>query len=553
MGRNRMRGFRLVFLMGALLFLAACGLPGDLKKEAEQQKDRISATRTAVLKKKASYLEVKQSDRFAFFAPYATRENWDAHFTEAEDRIAEAEKAVTTGAIAALLREDNADKAGALRVELAKNNRMLRDAMQASVAADQRMADLVRIRDNAPKLVQTAQASLSGIHDIIADLEQSFIPKAQQDHANRADDIFKRFEPLKKIQEQSDAALLNATAQLNLHTTGSVADYAVLGAETDRVNANLEALKKADADYRNNVRELYRSYAKILEDMRIEYFVRVGRVSWDEDSDFWTEHNYIYPPSQVDFDTYEHFRTLNPNAVPCTYTRSKGMRYTDNLATKSIWSKQHNRYFDVNYWNNLHVNAAQNWPDNRDDWAEFWIEDVFAKAYHRYTMLENDKRQTTDWIEVDEEDYYDNYDFLGMEIVNKPYGVFEDERVQSASPPGMAFVGDSRYGEWRSDASTGRSFWHYYGIYSFLNRGPGFYYYRGDWDTWRRNYRGREPYYGGTPGTGGVYGTWGSRVRTDSRYQNTTFAQSGGLRTQAASVRGAGPGRRGGGPGGRGK
>ncbi len=152
-----------------------------------------------------------------------------------------------------------------------------------------------------------------------------------------------------------------------------------------------------------------------------------------------------------------------------------------------------------------------------------------------------------------EEDYFENQAYLGMEILSKPYGYFEDERVKEASPPGMAYVGNKKYGEWRNDPGSGRSFWYYYGIYSFLNRGPGHYYYRGGWSQWRTRYRNREPYFGGTAATGPVYGSYGRNVRTDRRYQNTAFAGRGGFRAQSPSVRGAGPARRGGGPGGKGK
>ena len=465
----------------------------------------------------------------------------------------QADREIRTGKAAALLDANQESGAGNLRVELSKVDRLIRQSLQIAKEPDQRMADLVRVRKEAPHLVKAAEKSMVKLNARIENLEKTVIPKAGKDHPNRAGDILKRFDPLKKIQREADAALINARVQLERHEAGDTADYAILGTETDRVNSGLRTLQRRDKEFRDKVSELYRSYTKILEDMRIDYYVRVGRVSWDEDSDYWTEHNYIYPDSKVERDIYEHFRDMNPNAVPCRYSRARGMRYADGYATKSFYSKEKKRFVDVNYWKALKINGAQNWPDRRDDWAEFWIEDAFPKAYHKYLLVQNGQRQKTGWVEVDEEDYYDAYEHLGMEIASKPYGYFEEERVASASPPGMAYVGDKRYGEWRNDPATGRSFWYYYGIYSFLNRGPGFYHYRGDWDRWRGRYRNREPYYGGSAATGAAYGTFGSHVRTDGRYRNTEFARQGGLRAQAASVRGAGPARRGGGPGGKGK
>ena len=273
--------------------------------------------------------------------------------------------------------------------------------------------------------------------------------------------------------------------------------------------------------------------------MRIDYYVQIGRTSWDEASDWPTEHNYLYPPSKVKENVYTYFAKLKPNSVPAKYTRA--------------WGGRLSLYIDTNHWNALGIYPTTNWYRRSHDAAEFWIEDIFPKAYHKYILVENNRRKETDWEPVDEDDYDDHFDYLGMEIVSKPYGFFEDEKIKEASPPGMSMVGNSRYGEWRTDPHTGRSFWHYYGIYSFFYGGSGRYYYRNDWDTWRRDYRGRKPYYGGSGTTSNVYGTYGSYVRTDRRYQSSHFAKKGGLRTSPASVRGAGPSRRGGGPGGRGK
>jgi hypothetical protein len=178
---------------------------------------------------------------------------------------------------------------------------------------------------------------------------------------------------------------------------------------------------------------------------------------------------------------------------------------------------------------------------------------MFTKAAHKYTLVKNGKKQETGWVEVDEEDYWEYVNYLGMEIVSKPYGVFEDEKIKEPSPPGMAFVGNERYGEWRQDPATGRSFWHYYGLYSFFMGGRGRYYYRDDWNTWRNGYRNRRPYYGGSVSTGPIYGTGGSWVRTQGRYRNTDFVRRGGLKAAPPSIRGAGAARRGGGPGGGGK
>lgn len=522
-----------------LSILTACGIPGDLKKEAQDKSAKIDSARSNISKQKSAYLNLKKTDRFAFFAPYAERENWERFFKSAEDLLNQVEKEVTSGRVAFLLKENKKDKAGTLRVELAKVDRTIRQALNTSKGADNRMTDLVRIRDNAPQLVSASSKNLENINRLITDLEQNLIPKAQGDYPDRAQDILKRFAPVKVLQTEAGQAFNTAKQQLDKHKAGETADYAVLGAGTDKVNTNLETLKKQDKDYRTQISQLYKSYSKILEDMRIDHFIIIGRTSWDENSDFWKEHNYTYPAKKVKRETYEYFVKLNPNTVTSSYVKG--------------WLGGYRCYIHASQWNALKIDPAKSWPSRSDNVAEFWVADTDAKAYHKYTMIENGEQRKTDWVEVDEEDYYEFFDFLGMEIVSKPYGFFEDEKINEPSPPGMGYVGDSRYGEWRTDRSTGRSFWYYYGIYAFLNRGPGYYYYRGDWNRWRRDYRNKGPYYGRSSSGGAAYGTYGTNVRTDSRYRNTDFARKGGLKGQAPSVRGAGPARRGGGPGGRGK
>jgi len=40
-----------------------------------------------------------------------------------------------------------------------------------------------------------------------------------------------------------------------------------------------------------------------------------------------------------------------------------------------------------------------------------------------------------------------------MEILSKPYGYYESEKLKNASPIGINYVGNSKYGEWKKDTS----------------------------------------------------------------------------------------------------
>jgi hypothetical protein len=131
--------------------------------------------------------------------------------------------------------------------------------------------------------------------------------------------------------------------------------------------------------------------------------------------------------------------------------------------------------------------------------------------------------------------------------------MFDEEVLREAAPPGMAFVGNPRYGQWESDGHGGRR-WSWFESYLFsrLMFGRNHYYHYGDWNRWNTGYRGRRAYYGRRDDRN-LYGTYGSHTRGSSRYASSTFGRSGGFKRERVSYRGSGPAGRGGGPGSRGK
>ena len=114
--------------------------------------------------------------------------------------------------------------------------------------------------------------------------------------------------------------------------------------------------------------------------------------------------------------------------------------------------------------------------------------------------------RTTDWYQVDKR-LYENYKgALGMVIASKD----ENGKVNSAAqPPGYQYVGNTRYGQWRTQ-SDGSRFWEFYGKYALMssvfNMVAGPVYYR-DYDRYRSYYRNNQPYYGSSNqwGTNGTY------------------------------------------------
>ncbi len=129
-----------------------------------------------------------------------------------------------------------------------------------------------------------------------------------------------------------------------------------------------------------------------------------------------------------------------------------------------------------------------------------------------------------DWTEVSRKFYDRHQPLLGMVVLAKGE---DGKTAQSNYPPGYQYVGNSRYGRWRTDR-RGSSFWEFYGkyaLFSTLLGGSSRPIYRSDYDSYR-SYRGQgRPYYGPS----NTYGTGGSATRAS----NPSFYERQQVRQQA--------------------
>lgn len=142
---------------------------------------------------------------------------------------------------------------------------------------------------------------------------------------------------------------------------------------------------------------------------------------------------------------------------------------------------------------------------------------IFEDYFHQYKVVKisengEPEESTTPWIEVSEENFSKHIDHLGMEIASKS----EDGKVSKiASPPGYSnFVGNPQYGQWVN--SGGSSFWQFYGQYMFLNSMFNLMEFptrRSHYDTYRRDFYGRKPYYGAGEGGAKIFGTGSTFTR----------------------------------------
>ncbi len=136
--------------------------------------------------------------------------------------------------------------------------------------------------------------------------------------------------------------------------------------------------------------------------------------------------------------------------------------------------------------------------------------------------------ETTGWIEVSRQ-FFDKYEpLLGMVVLSKnDQGNVGTENY----PPGYQYVGNRRYGSWRTDSSGG-SFWEFYGKYALFShllgssRRP---LYRSDYDLYRNSRSSGRPYFGPSNN----YGTRGSYTKTS----NPTFFQRQQVRQSSKNQR----------------
>lgn len=169
--------------------------------------------------------------------------------------------------------------------------------------------------------------------------------------------------------------------------------------------------------------------------------------------------------------------------------------------------------------------------------ADMDYDESTDKYKHKYKVLLEKAHQSTDsltqatdvevvdkpWQVVSDVTFNKYKENLGMTILSKKDGKLD----KIAAPAGFDnYVGNKRYGRWQTNSSGG-SFWVFYGQYRFLSDlflGPRYYYPHNDWNTYNRNYRGRQAYYGkeerggGSSGSTRWYGTGGSRAQKSNTW-----------------------------------
>jgi len=529
-----------VTLAGLIVISAGCGggLPKDLKNEARSLPDAIKAGRSQVENHKDKYQNLTKASEFKVVETFAQKENWAQKFQLAYDKLTRA-KELYDKDLAPLVSNNKPELAQAVKQQIARIKKVLQDADELSRYPFSRFSKIEASIENAADLQSRAKKDAEQINRIANEIKTGPLAKAIADFPDLIEKINSRFAPLLKLERQSRDHLSVVAAEYSRHTEGSPADYAAFTDSTEALASGLKLAQTLEIQISEEMAQLYSSYTKILQDMKEEYYVTVKRESWNENSDYYNPRFATFQ-RQVGPETYEALTTDNLNTIASIRAGFTGSRFSSNIG---------------NLWEKLAINPAEQWPGRGHNAASFWVADSQVAYFHKYMLEENGETRETDWQKVDESFYEANLEFLGMAILAKPYGLFEQDRLIQAAPPGMAYVGNSKYGKWEND-NSGNRFWSWYGRYAFFSTlffYPPSYYRYNSWYGWHNNYRYNRPYFGKTKNGFRKYGTAGTHIKKSPRFQSTTFAKSGGFKSQTASVRGAGANLRGGGPKSKGK
>jgi hypothetical protein len=528
----------LIIIGLAVAGLSGCGggLPDAIKDDAKAVAQSLEKTGKHIKDQQDKFKSLASSAGFKPMTGYAEKENWAQAFDQARTTLSRAQGLYDTE-LKPLLKENNPEKAVAVQVQINRIKKVIQEARVKAQAPFDRM-DRIRTAMKDTRNIYTrtgtgAKKILTGIRT----LEAGPVSEALEKFPDSASQINARVAPLTKMGQNTTTNLAVVEKEYKTHKSSGNTNYAAFITAADTIAEDQKTFATAGPELEKDLDLLYQSYTKVLQDMKVDHYVIVKRESWDDRIDY-------YDPGIVTFErfvtpaTYQEIVKINQESIADLAPGYGRVSFKNNIG---------------NVWTALSINPTENWPNRSHNAATFWIEDTREVYFHKYLMENNGETKETDWVKVNPSFFDQNVNNLGMAILSKPYGVFEPD--PQAAPPGMAYVGNPEYGEWKKD-ENGESFWGWYGRYAFFSSlffFPPSYYHYGTWNRWNTGYRYKKPYYGKTKTGGYTYGTRGTKIKRSPRYQNSTFAKTGGLKSVPASVRGGSSSLRGGGPKGKGK
>ena len=534
--------------------LVACsGLPDHLTRKYENIPQQLKQHEEKVAALEKTYKAQQQSKEWAFAKSYADKEKWNTHFETAHKKLIEA-NSYFEATLKPRYERNKEEETQDFNRELEAFDKLLFESVKSARFPSEREAFLLKAKADAKIYFVTANTHLDHIYQLqLALFERG--TQAITDYPHKDNDVSKRLDQMDAYVNAAKKDFSSLEKQYLNHKNNKVTDYSILGDAKIAIDKNAKDIKDYESTTSKKFDELYTSYTRILADQKIDYFVVIGRASWCEGEYCGNGRESTYPAKKVDAKIFEYFDSYKNDLV---------------ATMRGGWSASFTLQIPQSHWDTLKINKRDR-MNKEFDYADYWVQKTYTKSYHKYIDIIDDKQTTTKWIEVKETDFWNQFDNLGMSILTKPFGYYKEDTLDKAEPVGMAMVapltttngsasGSNRYGEWRTN-SQGSSFWHYYGMYSFMNSLAG-----GNRAYSGRNWRhysthnNSSPYYGENR----EYGTYGSTTYSNGRYSRSEHARRnpGNLRKpssdsfnrgKTSSIRNAGGSTRGRGAAGGGK
>lgn len=517
-----------------IILLSGCGLPGAEKRRARNMGKSILRVQNIIAQQKSNFKNfVLGSNHKKLIQSLSRQEEWEATFTKAEELL---DSAIYLQQQAMQLVEANEKESlPKLKDYLTQTWQYLHLAetigqpVLKELSYMENLASHAKnIADSSFTLVQDEKTRMAGLVRDLKNAEQF------GDKVAEIQPIKTRLDSLHQMVISSSDSIILLVKNWEQADTMNLRTFSNLYQKQTRNHRNFLVDYN---EFRVLIDELSTSTTRILTDMRLEYYVQIGRTSWDNYSDYNTDKDFYYPAQEVSEDIYEYFEDWGDKKL-ASLTRT---------------------YCDENYWYELYISKRKNLL-SRHDAAEFWINDLPVKYYHQYLLEENGDTIHTGWREISEAQFFNDLDNLGMATYAKPLGFFETEAHRAASPPGMVQVGNPQYGEWKEAEEA--TVWHFFPAYAFFTSslGPDHHYTKQEHQSWKEIYSSKnKPYYGSNLDQP-IYGTW--REERDSTRRNRIRRyiafngwneSSGGGSGSGSGRRGLGSRYRGRGPGGSGK
>ncbi|MFT6732755.1 MAG: hypothetical protein ACJAS9_000937 [Polaribacter sp.] len=542
-----------ILLILSISILSGCeGLPDNLVEEVERMEGKQERLERFIAQRKNELSELSKHNDSEFLMHYSQSEDWTQYFSIASAQLDKARNLYNNEITPFYDKDDPKDSTSVFKLNK-MHSEYMKNSNISTRYVNERIAFLIESRDNASLIQEKAKQHLFEISRLQDELLIES-KKAIANFPNKSVDLESRqslINDLAKIVEESNSQLNNEYNKRS-NSSNEFVDYAIIGEQGQLIEKKLTEATKQQKETKNKISQLEKSYVKVLADQRIEYFLTITRASWCEGEYCGNGSETSYSPIKVDSTVFEYFDSSQV-ATLATIRRGWGSETLKINVKKDMWKA-------------LSLNERYRWDRNHTD-ADYWIQKLYTKTFHKYVEIEDDQSKETGWQSVSETYFLKQYDNLGMAILTKPFGFYDEDAITDAQPVGMATIaepvlkdgvasGSNQYGEWRQ--SNGLSFWHYYGMYHMYRGlvGPSRYGYN-DWNGYNSRHRGASYY-----GRNNRWGTFGSSTYSNSRYQNSGFARANsstvysartGKRASSSSIRGASSSNRNRGPSSRGK